>query len=779
MHAKRWLGVLAGTCITVGCLTRPVEPTLPEGTRVVHLPFRQSAVDKVDILFMIDDSASMGDKQDLLKQAVPDLLTRLLAPDCISTSDPSVRARPTKQGNDLVCAAGLELEFPAVHDMHIGVVTSALGGGGAPDVCEPGAGAPTPAVGARHDDDRGHLVNRTKPQTGTTEPPVDRANPIDGSGGSFLAWLPPVTDNAGRPDPNVTKEPDESAVTADFESLVVGVGEYGCGLEAQLESWYRFLVQPDPYDTIALDGSSPAKASLVGVDKVILKQRKDFLRPDSLVAVIMLTDEEDSWSDPLALGGRGWTTRTTKFPGSPFAGTMPLPTSECTDPTNPSCTSCGFTGNKANGTAISADANCQKSCGASCAGYYTPAEDGLNVRYTDDMKRRYGVDPQFPVQRYVDGLSSLKVPNRDGEHPGGAGVYKGTKNCTNPLFAKDLPDGTNVDPQALCNLAPGPRTSDLVFFAVIGGVPWQLLVDDQSAFKAKLGDADWAKVLGKDPAGFDRTGIDPHMIESVTPRAGLAGPTSGNTADPIHGREWNTLTAKPGIDLQYACTFPLPTPRDCTLAANADVCDCGPGSDSPLCDKAQPGLQVRGKAYPTIRELRVAKALQDQGVVASLCARNVTDKTAADFGYRPAMRSILDRMGSVLKAACLPQPLHVDALGAAPCLVLVSFEPGAGTCDPTKGLKVPAADVLRRFDQERLDELRKSSPQATAQDLGPTCELTQIAPADYVDASCAGTNAPGWCYVTAKAAGLCPQAIVFSPLGRPASGAKVDLECIE
>ena len=143
------------------------------------------------------------------------------------------------------------------------------------------------------------------------------------------------------------------------------------------------------------------------------------------------------------------------------------------------------------------------------------------------------------------------------------------------------------------------------------------------------------------------------------------------------------------------------------------------------------------------------------------------------------MRSILDRVGRVLKAACLPRALKVSASGTAPCLVLVSFDPGAGTCDPTKGLTVPAPDVLRRFDQERLAELQKSNPQATAQDLGPACELAQIAPVDYVQDSCEGTNAPGWCYVTGKAAGLCPQAIAFSALGRPASGAKVDLQCIE
>jgi hypothetical protein len=34
--------------------------------------------------------------------------------------------------------------------------------------------------------------------------------------------------------------------------MVVGAGQIGCGYEAQLESWYRFLVDPTPAE-ITLD----------------------------------------------------------------------------------------------------------------------------------------------------------------------------------------------------------------------------------------------------------------------------------------------------------------------------------------------------------------------------------------------------------------------------------------------------------------------------------------------------------------------------------------------
>ena len=71
-----------------------------------------------------------------------------------------------------------------------------------------------------------------------------------------------------------------------------GIGESGCGLEAQLESAYRFLSQPDPWASVKLDQAN--QAAYVGVDDTLLAQRKAFLRPDSLVVVVMLTDEDDS-----------------------------------------------------------------------------------------------------------------------------------------------------------------------------------------------------------------------------------------------------------------------------------------------------------------------------------------------------------------------------------------------------------------------------------------------------------------------------------------------------
>ncbi len=602
-------------------------------------PPKLATSNKLDMLFAIDNSSSMGDKQELLAAEIPTFLARLTSPWCVPQSDPTGIAVQSTNGT---CASGYVIEFPAVTDIHLGIVSSSLGGGGSPDVCAV-SGADT-----THQDDKGHLLNRT---LGPPEAPLDDAKPLDGNGGNFLAWVPSSEKT------NVTNLSSVNQLVIDFAQLVGGVQQRGCGLEAQLESWYRFLVQPDPYESLQLSSDSPPKVSLQGVDSTLLKMRHDFLRPDSLVMIIQITDEEDSWSDPSWLGGYGWTVRTNNFPGGPGNAAGPRGTTECdqpvdpnnpttTGPNNPDCTSCAFPESvkPVSGKTIGADPNCN-ACApgvTTCPqkGWYTPAStnvpytagDGLNARYTNAMRGRYGLDPQWNVQRYVDGLASRTVPDRTAEVHDSAAYATTKKNCTNPLYAASLPDGSDTTPAALCNLQDGPRGTALVYYEIIGGVPWQLLAQDplntSLPFKRTLNAADWRRIIGADPAHFVYDGIDPHMIESIAPRTGLEAPGSTYEvgSDPIHGREWNTLTSNAGIDLQYACTFPLSQPKDCTAPENVGACDCSGSASTtadgpPLCDPNNRTSQISGKAYPAIRELRVANGLGTQGVVASICPR--------------------------------------------------------------------------------------------------------------------------------------------------------------
>jgi hypothetical protein len=546
-----------------------------------------TTTDKIDLLLVVDDSSSMADKSALLAPSVASMVKRLVAPNCLG---PDGKSAGASSGG--ACPAGSTIEFAPVRDLHVGIITSSLGTFGG-DVCP----------------DSGNFNRLAHLQT--TGP---GGTPTSAATRGFLAYGPGGTTDA-------------DALASDAAAIVNGVGQAGCGFEAQLEAAYRFLVQPDPWQKVALSGSNQAELS--GIDVTLLQQRAAFLRPDSLVSIVLLTDEDDSAVDPRSVGGQGWAFENTQFPGSTIfrsdgkTTTAPRATSECaTNPGSADCTSCGFAAtcdpSDPACQRLKSDPECQKN-----GGYYGPTEDQLNVRF-HRMKERFGIDPQFPIKRYVDGFTSPRVPDQDGEHAVNGnliGPYLGDQRCTNPLFAASLPTGPGDE---LCNLPFSGRRQDLVLFGLIGGVPRQL-VD---------GGPQWTPILGAHPDDFDFTGIDAHMIPSETPRPGLPPPSAtvgDDGTDPIHGREWDTQND----DLQYACTFDLPAPKTCT--ASDPSCDCSGTRNPPLCS-ATPNTQTKGKAYPTVRELRVAQALGDRAVVASICALDATQ------AYKPALDALVDKM---------------------------------------------------------------------------------------------------------------------------------------
>jgi hypothetical protein len=799
------LGALVVGSLATGpaCLSRPVESSPPIVARVFADSVRSQTIDKVDLLFVIDNSASMGDKQAYLAQAVPALITRLVQPSCVDPGTGQVYGPSDAQGNG-TCTQG-QVEFPPVHDMHLGVISTSLGsrlsdqyGDHSGIVCDPAATISLAGASvSNHNDDRAELLNRA----GAAETAL-----ADAGGSLFLNWFPDTAANEGKtPSAGAPPITTSSQLIADFASLIQGVGNYGCGIESPLESFYRFLVQPDPYDSLVLDAQQHAQWS--GVDSTILRQRHDFLRPDSLVAIIDVTDEDDSEIDVRALGGQGWLWMAQNFE-------PPRSTSGCAEDSQMSglldpatCNSCQLAAGASN------DPSCQNG-----GGLYTADNDwgfNANLRHVH-MPQKYGVVPQFPIERYVTGLTSKRVPDRRGEYPAGASSYQGLKNatCVNPLFAASLPDGSSTDPDTLCNLTPGTRTPDLVYFAHIGGVPHQLLQEDpnnpDSPQKPTLQPADWTKILGADPANEDYTGIDPHMIESYEPRAGLpAGP--GATPDAIVGYDWTTDQGAQhvlAVDREYACTFPLAAPRDCTDTSDPQVtfgCDCPskPGLTAdelpPICDPQAQTTQVGAKVYPTPRELLLAKLMQDQGIVSSLCPIHVTPAagltTTSDllYGYNPAVDAIVDRLKAVLEETCLPQKLDVDPCGNVRCLVLATLADATQTCDEVAGMLPPPVDILATFQKSQHDAWVVAGSSGQDPSTLPTCELqqlTQIPPGTDpslcpaaigtfdASGSCASSSQPGWCYVTGAAAGFCPGSILFSN-GEPPSGAVVTLECLE
>jgi hypothetical protein len=702
----------------VACLDRPITSANPTTKTNYGVVQEASSVTKLDLLFDIDNSASMGDKQVYLEKAVPDLVNRLVNPNCIDATT-GQNAGASQAGS---CAGypGTNVEFPAVHDMHIGIISSSLGTRGVTGVevvdgvatphyvCAPtnadGSPTTTPPFAdttaglPTHDDDRGELLNRTA--TG----PEEEGTSSDVGAEHFLDWFPlgaaanaDTNSSSGISAPGPVLMPtavslsSPTALESDFELLVTGVHNYGCGIESQLETWYRFLIQPDPYDSIQIVSGN---ATWQGVDPTIIQQRHDFLRPDSLVAIIVLSDENDSEIDVRSAGGKGYLFMDQLWP-------PPRATQACQDdPGSPDCTTCD-----SDDKLTASDPNCRSPKEGGPGPYQAETDPGfyINVRHVH-MEQKYGFSAQFPLQRYVLGLTSPTVPDRDHEYPAGVGSYQGGTNadpndldCQNPLFAASLPDGSDLRPATLCNAKAGlgSRSSNLVFYAHIGGVPHELLqatpgeTDEQGNVlcpakqpngkptnradcpqKDKLVAGDWTKILGAGAAGvgqgtYDYTGIDPHMLEAFNPpREAIASgslatsyPTGGGP-DPIHGRDWvtNSLTSTGDthalpVDREYACTFKLDESRDCSGGyadpLNYYACDCGQSNlpldavpsvcglqnpSAPYAAGSGPGTndftrQYWAKAYPTIRELTLAEMLGPQGIISSLCPIHVTDES--------------------------------------------------------------------------------------------------------------------------------------------------------
>ena len=752
-------------------------------------------IDKVDLLFMIDNSSKMAEKQRLLGAAIPDLIGRLVTPRCIATdgSQTVVGVIDSKGA----CASG-KPEFPPVHDMHLGIVTSSLGGRGASSVCDPNQPSPASPNRLAHNDDRGELINRG----GADEHVVANA----GTSLNFLAWFPNDPLNAAGAAPPVPAETvlgdvnTPGTLLGDFADMIAGVHSGGCGYTAQNEAWYRFLAQPDPFDTISISTDGRNLASLNGYDATILKQRHAFLRPDSLLAVIVVTGKNDEVADPMSLAKEGWLFEQVPWPGSPTNGGAPRGTVECaSNPFDPNCSSCAF-------STVVSGANyatrCPSDPPSTALGYYDPSDDNVNLRFFHP-KQRFGIDAGYPVSRYVRGLTSPTVPDRNhevdamGNYVGDQDMYA---NCVNPIFAQDLPTDPTAD---LCNLKRGPRTPDMVYYAAIAGVPHQLLQATPGDFdcpagtaakdcpqKSMLQSSDWLAITGVDPAHYNFSAADVHMLESSDARQTACPPSAGDTCDPVNGREWDTQKTA----LQFACTFPLAQPRDCTQAQYAGACACsgGPMQNSPLCQlsgETHTSTQVDDGATPSITEMLIAHAMATQpigvqGVISSACPIHTVDTPAGDplYGYRPAANAIVDSLRNGLYPLCLPQRLTVDSqTGLVPCEILVTLNtPGdESACSTLPGLSIPPANVLAPFQAARHAAWVAAGGSATGNpdpSALPVCFEDQIPSSSFgPDGTCLTSQASGWCYVQGGADGVCPQQLVFNP--QPPQSETLNLLC--
>jgi len=765
------LGLMALAVAALGgCLDRPIAPTKPETNNVFVKQNPSGGIDKIDVLFMIDNSLSMGDKQEVLAAAVPQLLGRLTNPDCV---DPNNVAAPQHLNDpSSACPNGLQREFSPVKDIHIGVVSSSLGDYGG-DTC--------PEEGAQNlaQNDHAWLLGAL-PRAGLATP--------------FLSWSAADASNYA------------SGITAkqgEFGTFVRAATELGCGNEMSLEAWYRFLIDPKPPTDVVTVGSGPNSRG--PVDNEILKQRAAFMRPDSLLAVFMLTDENDcSMRDS---GSYAWVAMSAGNGFRMWRGSSPC----ATNPNDPCCFSCMLADS---GGISAACLGRDTTCHQDAASKLTLVQDDVNMRCRS-MKRRFGFDFLFPPKRYVIALTKPQIcPDSSyGDldcdcteaRAKGIGCSPGAP-VPNPIY-------TNLNP-GVVPTGPERTSADAVFLAGVVGVPWQDLAVDPSdgatlQYK-RAGDLDWNLFAPKVDEDYSTATLgDPLMVESSQPRTGrhpitgqdIAGPDAARNANKINGHEWNTSDK----DVEFACIFSLEVKltdkpdatRTCDLvgecgavadtddykkcARKFDGCSCtltAAGatatnpldptvSKSPLCQtttNTYGNKQFFAKAYPGLRELQVLRGFYeatsaDNAIVGSICPKdlNPANKTGAGYGYNPAVKALVDRLKEKLTGTCLPRKLAVDTEGKVPCAIVesISKTADANWCNcEANGRTKPLPELESAIKNALRNEQMCDVGALPSCDTFCFCQLNQLTAGTPNGDRCLtqlnvekNSPAPGFCYV--------------------------------
>jgi hypothetical protein len=640
------LGAVTALFGAQGCLDRPVVPITPSSGGLIVRKLRVQRVDKLDLLFVVDNSISMADKQSELGKRIPELIFALTD----DTPDPKT-GKPQN-----------------VIDVHVGVVTSSLGSHGT-SVCSP------ESTKKPHDDDRGHLLPRSEAQyTGVGNgfkvsavggTPEQAPCPGGVAAASPVTWVYEAKQGAA----NFTGKPGSADLQTATSCVIQSVKDDGCGYEEVWEGMYHFLIDPAPWASAKVQcvakagGDDCGQNDIVveGVDDTILAQRKAFLRDDSLLAVVVLGDENDFSLKP---AGKNW------LPWGFGPGRMPRGWGACAnvpDDIEPDdngilrasygCTSCLID---------KSDPNCNVAWpDARTAGLNTDV-DARNLRGFQQVQR-YGFNFLWSRQRYVDGLTKPTLIGGNGQP------------VANPIYK-------------------GGRTQDLVIVAGIVGVPKGLVSDDQGRAKV-LTDADWEKIIGP------KEKRDPHMIESIAPREGIAKFAGDHTIDPVNGGDRDISD---GSDLQYACIAPRTDTRP------TDDCQGSNAAKNPLCDAAT-NTQPRLKAYPGLRHLRIIRDLGASGFVASIC--NDT--------YQPAIQGITEKLKAALNAQCITSSLTVQEDKSVNCLIVESFREGTdggATCESLgKGLCTPGKEPCRKEGDPNYPPV---TPEVAAQQL--TLPITVI-----------------------------------------------------
>jgi hypothetical protein len=237
-----------------GCQKPPLKPLNPCLVSGVTATVSVTNIDKVDLLFMVDNSGSMTQEQAALRREFPRMI------QVLTTGD---------RDGDTV------MDFPPAKDLHLGVVSSDLGLVGVANAGE----LHCPDFG-----DDGLLLNMPR------DPMVPGCNTMPGAYPKFLTYMAPGS------------SPLQTAI--DF-ACISALGTGGCGFEQQLEAILKAVWPPAPASTMpaGTPPPTPMGGPFLGLTPAGTPGHGDlenagFIRNDpmqglSLIALVLVSDEED------------------------------------------------------------------------------------------------------------------------------------------------------------------------------------------------------------------------------------------------------------------------------------------------------------------------------------------------------------------------------------------------------------------------------------------------------------------------------------------------------
>jgi hypothetical protein len=268
----KWLSPLVALSM-LGCPKQELAPLGPCTVSAVSERVDQSGVSDVDLLFVIDNSGSMASEQLKLAQQLPNLVTVLTSGDRFpGVDDADLPAGATPENR----------KFTPVKTLHLGVVSTNAGG-----IDEVPANSQAAIQSCADEGDDGRLQNSTAVAVDGVYA-MSRNEFVGYDAGQEVLAPRSECDIAGLPKYQVFEAgEDDARTTAQAFSCVSALGVRGCPFEQQLESMWKALA---PSQGI---GNSSLFQFINGTKGQGDRYNDGFLRPEAILAVIIVSDEED------------------------------------------------------------------------------------------------------------------------------------------------------------------------------------------------------------------------------------------------------------------------------------------------------------------------------------------------------------------------------------------------------------------------------------------------------------------------------------------------------